>query len=388
MNKIFGFSENDLIRLGAIHTATEIYQQPNLWTEVFEIIKNNETRLKKLKQNIDSINNLRIVLTGAGTSAYIGDTAEGYLKSLLNKRIESIPTTDIVCNPNQHIEKQTSTILVSFARSGNSPESVGVYDLFDRLCDDVTQIIITCNENGELAKKALKSDKNIVILMPKKSNDKSFAMTSSFTCMLLTSLLIFDIENLHSKRNLINKIASNGQTILEREWEKIQYLSNEDIQRVVYVGSGCLKGLTREASLKNLELTSGKIISVCESILGFRHGPKSIIDEKTLVIMFASQNDYTRLYDSDLAKEIFHDKGEHKLWIISNDSFECFDKNSYKYSVIDKGYIPEAFVALNYILFAQIFALMNSIKLGISPDSPRPDGTVNRVVKGVKIYNF
>ena len=388
MNKIFGFTESDLLRLGAIHTAREIYQQPNLWTEVIEIIKDNEVQLKKINQKINSLNDIRIVLSGAGTSAYIGDVAETYLKSLLNKRVESIATTDVISNPKEHIEKKTPTILVSFARSGNSPESVGTYDLFDKFCDDITQVVITCNQDGKLAKKALKSDKNIVILMPKESNDKSFAMTSSFTCMLLASLIIFDIDNLENKKEIVNKLVCNGQTILTENWSDIKELANENIERVVYVGSGCLKGLSREAALKNLELTSGKIISVCESILGFRHGPKSIINEKTLVIMFASQNDYTRLYDLDLAKEIFNDKGNHKLWVISNDNSKFFKENSNKLSVIDKGYISEAFVALNYILFAQIFAFMNSIKLGVSPDNPRPDGTVNRVVKGVKIYNF
>lgn len=388
MKNIFGFDEKKLSDLGATYTATEIYQQPRLWKEVYKIINDNKEEIKKINNKIKETENIRIVLTGAGTSAYVGDTAECYLLKITRKRVQSIATTDIVSNPQEFIEKDTPTILVSFARSGNSPESVGTYNLFEQLCDDVTQVVITCNKDGELAKKARMDKRNLVILMPEESNDKSFAMTSSFTCMLLTTLLIFDIDNLETKKTLVDVISNNAQRILDNEWKSIKEVSEEDFNRIVYLGSGSLKGLTKEAALKNLELTSGKLVSVCESILGFRHGPKSIINDETIVVAFIAQNDYTRLYDLDLVKEINGDSGNHRLWIISYDYNEELKKNCDKFSSIDIKYVPEAFASLDYIIFAQVFALMNSIKLGISPDNPRPDGTVNRVVKGVTIHKF
>ncbi|SHE76214.1 SIS domain-containing protein [Clostridium fallax] len=388
MKNIFGFDEKKLSDLGATYTATEIYQQPRLWKEVYKIINDNKEEIKKINNKIKETENIRIVLTGAGTSAYVGDTVECYLLKITRKRVQSIATTDIVSNPQEFIEKDTPTILVSFARSGNSPESVGTYNLFEQLCDDVTQVVITCNKDGELAKKARMDKRNLVILMPEESNDKSFAMTSSFTCMLLTTLLIFDIDNLETKKTLVDVISNNAQRILDNEWKSIKEVSEEDFNRIVYLGSGSLKGLTKEAALKNLELTSGKLVSVCESILGFRHGPKSIINDETIVVAFIAQNDYTRLYDLDLVKEINGDSGNHRLWIISYDYNEELKKNCDKFSSIDIKYVPEAFASLDYIIFAQVFALMNSIKLGISPDNPRPDGTVNRVVKGVTIHKF
>ncbi|ERI05825.1 hypothetical protein HMPREF9069_00562 [Atopobium sp. oral taxon 810 str. F0209] len=50
--------------------------------------------------------------------------------------------------------------------------------------------------------------------------------------------------------------------------------------------------------------------------------------------------------------------------------------------------MPELYLGLPYILFAQTVALNTSIKVGNTPDTPSPTGTVNRVVKGVSIHPF
>ncbi|MDA6191660.1 sugar isomerase, partial [Escherichia coli] len=51
-------------------------------------------------------------------------------------------------------------------------------------------------------------------------------------------------------------------------------------------------------------------------------------------------------------------------------------------------YLEDHLIALNYLIIGQLFALFNSIHLGVTPDNPSPTGIVNRVVKGVNIYNF
>ena len=178
----FGMDNEKLKELGATYTATEIRQQPKLWGETYNIIKENEEKIKNfLSRRLKD--NTRIILTGAGTSDYVGDTIYLYLAKKLNLRVEAIATTDLVSNPYEFIEENVPTILVSYARSGNSPESVGAFDLFKENVKDISQLVITCNSEGELAKKASISDSDLCILMPEDSNDKSFAMTSSFSCM-------------------------------------------------------------------------------------------------------------------------------------------------------------------------------------------------------------
>ncbi|ASW42284.1 SIS domain-containing protein [Clostridium isatidis] len=384
---IFGINEEKMKELGAEYTITEIRQQPKLWEETYNIVKSNEEKIKTfLNKKLKS--NTRIVLTGAGTSDYVGDTIYLYLAKKLNLRVEAIASTDIVSNPAEFIEEDVPTILVSYARSGNSPESVGAYDLFEENVKDIAQLVITCNKDGELAKRAVNSDDNLCILMPEASNDKSFAMTSSFSCMLLATLLIFDIDNLNETKKYVDIVVKQGNYILENRWQDVQELVNLDAKRVVYLASGVLKGLVQEMCLKNLELTSGRVVSLSEGVLGFRHGPKSIINDETLVIFMNSTNKYTNLYDMDLIREIHNDVGNHKLAVISYTKNEELNGLCDKYIEIDGKEIPEVYTAFNYMLFGQMFGLFNSMRLGISPDNPRPDGTVNRVVKGVIIHKY
>ena len=277
---IFGIKKDELINLGAEFTSKEISQQPKLWRETYEIVKTNKEKIKEfLSKNLDK--ETRVILTGAGTSDYVGQTIYLYLAKKLKVRVEAIPTTDLVSNPAEFIEEDTKTILVSYARSGNSPESVGAYNLFKENVKNIAQLVITCNENGELAKKASEDSNSLCLLMPKESNDKSFAMTSSFSCMLLSTILTFDIENIEDNKEIVEVIANQGQDILDNKWNEVKDLVELGCNRVVYLGSGYLKGLCKEMALKNLELTSGKVVTVTESVLGFRHGPKSIIDDNT-----------------------------------------------------------------------------------------------------------
>lgn len=386
MDNFFGFTKTELDILKATYTATEIYQQPKLWKETFEIINRNKKQIKSfLDENLNK-HGLRIILTGAGTSAYIGDTIYLHLHQKLGKRVEAIATTDFVANPDYYIDDNIPTILVSFARSGNSPESVATYELFENKVKDLSHIVITCNKDGELSKKASLNKNNLVLLMPEKSNDKGFAMTSSFTCMMLAILLLFDIDNLDSNKAIVDEISTIAQNTIETNWIEAKKLSDFDAERIVYVGSGVFKGLCKEMALKNLELTSGKQITVSESILGFRHGPKSIINDNTLLIILTSTNDYTSLYDYDLIHEIFSDNGDQKLSILSYIDRKTFKDSCHHYINFNGSKLDDVFVSFNYIVLGQITSLFNSLKLGISPDNPRPDGTVNRVVKGVIIH--
>ena len=384
---IFGKSLEELEKIKAIFTATEIRQQPELWRETYKLILDQKESIQRfINKNVDK--NTRIVLTGAGTSDYVGDTVALELNKKLEANVEAIATTDIVSNPNEYIEKNVKTILVSYARSGNSPESIGAYDLFENNVDDITQIVITCNKDGDLAKRCVNNEKNMLVLMPEKSNDKSFAMTSSFSCMTLATLLIFDIENIENNKEFVEIVSAQAEEILDNRWSEIKQLVDYEAERVVYLGSGTLKGLCQEMALKNLELTSGQVTTVCESVLGFRHGPKSIINDKTLVIIMATNEEYTKLYDIDLIKEIHNDLGNHKLAVITYENDEIMKENCTNYICIDGKDIPNIYKVFNYMIFGQMFGYLNSLKLNISPDNPRPDGTVNRVVKGVVIHQY
>ena len=376
---------------GGAHTIREIQQQPRLWLEAIESIERNKDTIEAFINKNVFKEKARIIFTGAGTSAYAGDLAAPTLRRLLPVQVESIATTDIVASPLNYLKPEVPTVLVSFARSGNSPESVGAYHLAKKLVNNMKQIIITCNPDGQLAKEAANdSSDTLLLLMPEESNDKGFAMTSSFTCMYLSALTVFQLGKFDSFKAEAARTAEIAERILETQIEDVRKLVGLDKKKVVYLGSGQLKGLAQETSLKNLELAAGKIPTFFESVLGFRHGPKSIVDDETLIFVYLSNDPYTRKYEIDLLKELKHDGGKKTVVAFADaDSGElssCCDT----VIVIPNGGagLDDSLLALDYVLYGQLYAFFNSIQLGVTPDNPSPSGRVNRVVKGVTIYDF
>ncbi|QIB27605.1 SIS domain-containing protein [Caloranaerobacter azorensis] len=391
MEKIFGYDEMELKRINAYITAKEIRQQPRLWEETFNIIRKNKEKIIEFLDKVLKEKNIRIIFTGAGTSAFVGECVVPYLDRIYSQKFEAIPTTSIVSNPENYLHSDVPTLLISCARSGNSPESVATVELAEKLVDNLYQIFLTCNPEGSLAKKALQGNNSLLLLMPEDSNDKGFAMTGSFTCMVLASLLFFDIKNINSLESDIQAIVSMGERILEKYPEKIKSIAHNDFDRAIFLGSSTLMGLARESALKVLELTRGIVMTNWDSSLGFRHGPKSVINEKTLIFTYLSNDSYTRQYEIDLLKEMNSENGNKKIIGISN----YLDKeieNIVDYFIyieeVKRNYEDDVYLIFDYILIAQMFAFFKSIELGISPDNPCPDGSVNRVVKGVKIYPY
>lgn len=361
------------------NTYTEIFAQADTWEEVYGLYEERKADIEKFLANFDK--DTKVIFTGAGTSEYVGNIAQDYLKTHGDFDFESIATTDLVSAPYLHFKKDQKTLLVSFARSGNSPESLAAVKLGEQIVDDFYNLPITCAHDGKLAVN-LKDDPNsYVFLNPAITNDKGFAMTNSFSSMLLASLLIFD-SSLENKKDLVEKLASIARETYVRA-EEIEKLIDFDFDRVAYLGSGPLGKLTKEARLKILELTAGEVVTIFDSSMGFRHGPKSFINDKTLVVSFVSGNDYTRQYDLDILDEIKADGIAPKIIAVTNEDVN----RDYQFILKSEG-LRDAYLAVGYAVIAQLISLITSLRVGNTPDNPSKSHTVNRVVKGVTIHEY
>ena len=387
---MFGIKEETWKEKNGLNTASEIYRQNNLWLETFKIIEDKKEEIKEFLKQLEDKNNTRIIFTGAGTSDYVGKTIVAYLNSKYESNFESIASTDIVSSPDLYLKKDIPTIFVSFARSGSSPESIATFDLAEELIKDVKHIFITCNENGKMEGLSREHENVLLLLMPKETHDKGFAMTSSFTNMLLAALLTFDIEEIESKKKSIEKISKLAKDVMDNSFEKLQEIVDLDYDRNIFLGSGGLQGVARESALKVLELTRGKTVTLNETLLGFRHGPKSILNDNSLVFAYVSSNPYTFKYDLDLIKEVYSNPGGHKVITISETySKELEEVSDFNFNITDEKIdIEEAYLSILFVIYAQVFALLSSVKKEIQPDNPSPDGLVNRVVEGVTLHPY
>ncbi|GAA5014294.1 SIS domain-containing protein [Actinopolymorpha pittospori] len=368
---------------GAEATTREIAQQPRLWREVERLVSARRASLEEFLAPLVAHENLRVVLAGAGTSHHVGQILATTLARRLGRRVEAIATTDIVADPHGSFAQDVPTLLVSFARSGDSPESVATTELAEQCLSECHHLVITCNSAGHLARTHAERPKSQVLLLPAESNDEGFAMTSSFTCMTLAALLTLGGT---SYDGLGDRLAAAAERVLATVDAKAHTLVDQAPERLVYLGSGALRGLAAESALKVLELTAGQIVATSESSLGFRHGPKAIRNDNTVVITYVSNDPYTRQYDLDIVAELLEGARPGGVVTVAASTAGLPEESTWLLEGLED--VDDAALALPAIVCAQLIGLYASLGLGLTPDNPFPSGEVNRVVQGVTLHRL
>ncbi len=370
------------------HTYREILQQPKVWKTAYDLLLENRKPIEAFVSKHFGSETFEIVFSGAGTSAYIGDVLSVYYaeKGYYNSR--AIPTTDIITHPEAYLPTDKKLVLISFARSGSSPESIATVELANKLCKEVVHIIITCNKDGVLAQSV--SENDLLLLLPPETNDQSLAMTSSFSTMLLVGMLLVDIADIESKASAIRELCIHGQYLIDTYMDGLEEIARLDFSRVIFLGSGPLKGIVEECHLKLQEMTDGKVICKFDSFLGFRHGPKAAINGKTLLVYLFSDDDYVFAYERDLVQQINTNNQ-----VVGQVAVSCAKREvpSVDFTLeiticpaTDSQPGPYDFIV--HVLAGQLLALFKSVSLNHNPDSPSISGNIARVVEGVEIYPY
>lgn len=387
---IFDINETQMSETKSTYTLTEIYQQPATWKKTCQQVASMKDELKAFIDQVITQDDFDVILTGAGTSEFVGNTLFSYLNKKLNYKAKSYVTTDLVATPENYLSRTKPTLLISFGRSGNSPESVGAIDVAEEVCDNLYHLFVTCNKNGALSKKAADSDNCFAINLTDETHDQSFAMTSSFSNMYLATFLAFNLDNLDESIAKVEKIATAGQNFLDNQYTMAKdIVDGYNFKRIVYLGSNALKGISQESALKMLELTAGEVVTMYDTPLGFRHGPKSIVDDDTLTVVYISDNEYSRQYEIDLIKEMSGQRKGNKIVAVMNgECEEIKELVDYVITFDIDGKFDNILLGFDYIIAAQVIAVLKSLSMGKTPDNPCPTGEVNRVVKGVTLYPY
>lgn len=362
---------------GESWTRREILQQPETLRATQALLRSEQAAIDAFLAPLLGQDDLHIVLAGAGTSAFIGESLAPWLARALRRRVEAVATTDIVSAPSLHLRRDEPLLLVSFGRSGNSPESIAAVDLADAEVDAVHHLVITCNADGALAQR--RAANTHVIVLPEATHDRGFAMTSSFSAMLYAALAIFTGIDAMDAR--VEAIAETVASVIARADAPLAALAARGFERVVYLGSGVFTGLAREAALKLMELSDGAMVSAFDTAMGFRHGPKTIVNARTLVVVFVSNDPLTARYDRDIIEELRADG--HAGAVVAITAKPIAGDTILIDAMADAADVDLLFP---YIVPAQLFGLHASIGLGLTPDRPNASGAVNRVVQGVRIH--
>ena len=394
MNSLYelvSLPKEERAKKGTEYTPAEIAAQPRLWTENFENLKRQkEEILAFLDANVFSKPNPRVTLTGAGSSAHVGLSTQNLLRQKWQLDVDTRPTTDVITHWDSIFLKKADNVLVSFARSGNSPESVAAVNVAEKYCPEICHVIVTCNRHGKLAELGRKKRNALPVLLSDETNDKGLAMTASFTAMVMAAQFLANTKNLAEYEQTIKNLSEAENRLLGDYSNLLKDVADNDFERAFFLGSGCLYGCAVESSLKLQEMTDGKIMCKADTFLGVRHGPEAVINDRTLVVYLLSSELHIRKYELDLMREIENknlgmtkivvcDKADEEIRENVNQAIE-FDREG-------KFNIPDFCRPIIDVTVGQLLGLFKSLKLGLKPDSPSEKGVINRVVKGVKIYN-
>ena len=368
--------------LGYFHTLHEICRQPTSWLATGEqMIRSNLI----LKENLAGISS--IVLTGSGSSLYAGECARFGLQKELSLSVSAVGGDALLLHGIACFPAARPCLAISLARSGDSPESVGAVSLLRETDPAIRHLVLTCNANGRLATAYPGDPQFQVIALGPGTNDKSLVMTNSFTNLVLAATSLSKIDQLESFQSVYKTLSLIARQLFTKYFETLEGVADHNFSRSLFLGTGARFGAARESALKMLELTSGKVTSVCETYLGLRHGPLSYVDGQTLLVCFLSCDPVLRAYELDLIQELEAKKlGLLKVIVGENIPTDLAETGNVLIDCPGLLQVGDANAPMIDVLCGQLLAFFRCMKEGLQPDSPSQNGAINRVVRPFQIH--
>jgi tagatose-6-phosphate ketose/aldose isomerase len=329
-----------------------------------------------------------VCLVGAGTSDYVGRSLTHVLHRLWGREVWAVPSTDLLTNLEDLVFADRPYLWISFSRSGDSSEGLAVLESAIERYPKVRHLLVTCNKGGRMAAVCEKTpERAFVLALDDTANDRGLAMTGSYTNMVIAGHCLAHIFSPDDYGDTFSVLQQAGELFLGRAQEVATAIAQEDFSRACFVGSGVLQAVAQESALKLLELTAGKIQAMSESTLGLRHGPMSALDENTLFVSFISRDRRRRNYELDLIEEVHRKKLGKLRVVVTPDSADRLGPVADHVLSLHAPDLGDEYRAPVDVILAQLLGLFCSLRLGLQPDCPSPNGAISRVVSHVNIYS-
>ena len=375
-------SPEDQYRLGYFHTLREICQQPSTWMQTCELMCSHADSLQASLAGISAL-----TLTGSGSSEYAGDCVRLALQNELGVVTQAIGGGVLLAQGSRALPPGRPGLMVSLARSGDSPESVGALALLLKTQPEIRQLVLTCNEDGNLARTYQRDPRVIVITLGENTNDQGLVMTSSFTNLVLGARFIGLLEHPDRYRSICQQLSNVAAEFIHAHFGALAEVAKAPFRRALFLGSGSRFGAVREAALKLLEMTAGRVATMSETYLGLRHGPMSFVHDHTLVVCFLSSDPTLRAYEADLLRELNEKQlGLLKLIVGEDVPPELVRPTDIVLECPGLARIGDENFPVIDVLAAQLLAFFCCLEAGLRPDSPSEDGVIHRVVQSFDLH--
>ena len=378
---------------GLEHTPREIWQQPATWTKTYQRCGQHRSALDQVLRQAGigrgPTASPTVYLVGAGTSDYIGRTLAPLLRQRWDCDVWAIPSTTLLTDFNEYHQTGREYLWISFSRSGDSPEGVALLQHALDQHRGIRHVVITCNRQGQMAQICSRHESHaLAVILDDAVNDRGLAMTSSFTNMLLAGQCAAHLGEYEEFGHTVERMSEAGTRFLSAAAEAAAAITALGCTRACFVGGGALRGAADESALKVVELSGGKVTSVAESPLGLRHGPMSSLDGQALFVAYLSSEPRRRGYELDLLREIDRKRlGRARVVVTTQGADDVSSLADYCLVLDCPADFPDPYRPVLDVILGQLIGLFASMRSGLKPDQPSPNGAIARVVSPITLYS-
>jgi tagatose-6-phosphate ketose/aldose isomerase len=369
-------------RRGYFHTLREIFQQPSSWIHTAEQVS---LLASDLCPCLAGIRNL--VLTGSGSSEYAGHCVRLALQKQLSINTLAVSGGVLLTHGAKALPIERPGLVVSLARSGDSPESVGALALLLEVDPQLKHLVLTCNATGKLATSFRGDSKVQVVALDDGTNDRSLVMTSSFTNLLIAAQFLGFLQTPDVYQSRCHALSEIASELLQNHFGALSLVAKLNFERAVFLGTGARLGAAHESALKMLEMTAGKVSAMSETYLGLRHGPMSYVHADTLIVCFLSSDPTIRAYECDLMREL-DQKNLGLLKLVVGDEIPADVLRSQDVVIDCSGLanVGDDSAPVIDVIVGQLLGFFRCMNEGLRPDSPSENGIINRVVQSFTLH--
>jgi tagatose-6-phosphate ketose/aldose isomerase len=373
---------------GYYHTLREICQQPLTWLDTSARMIGSLERLRAIAAESGlTAKRGTLIFTGSGSSFYAGECLGLTLQRELAVPVQAIPAGLILTHPETALPPSEDSLVVSLARSGDSPESTAVVDLLDEFYPGVRHIIITCNRSGRLAAFRRDDPGCATLVLDDVTCDRSLVMTSSFSNLVWAGRSLGLLRSPGVYQETTEALVVAAKQLLARKSGEISVLGRQTFQSVLYLGSGVRLGSARESALKMLEMTAGQVVTFAETYLGVRHGPLAAVQSETLIVCFLSSDPLVRAYELDVIRELTQKKlGLRKVIVGEQVPVDIGQPQDHVIDYSTGTGLGDETLPMLDVLVGQLLAFFRCLSLGLRPDAPSREDVINRVVGHFAIH--
>jgi glutamine---fructose-6-phosphate transaminase (isomerizing) len=327
-------------------THTEIYSQPEVWTDALNVLSAQRTDIAQLWQHGQYDH---IVFTGCGSTYFLSLAAASLLQELSGRTARALPASELWLSPASSYARAGKTLLVAVSRSGSTTETVRACEAFKR--DGRGDLLtVSCYADQPLAQLGA-----LNIILPSGQED-SVVQTRAFSTLYLGAVALAAVWT--GDAALFDELASlpaAGRRLINHSAELAHAIgANLDFDRFYFLGSSSRYGLACEYALKmkEMSLTHSEPFHFME----FRHGPMSMVTERTVLVGLVSEAN--RVQELKVLDEMC-DRGARIVTVGERDVEVDFRSG-----------LSEAARGVLYLPFAQLIGYERSMAKALNPDQP------------------